>query len=953
MIKFHYNYVYCELINIMESQKYAIVDLETTGHSPVNGDRMIQIAVVIMRDWCIERTFTSFINPGQSIPLFVQDLTNITNIDVQDALPFEAHADMIYELIQDAVFVAHNADFDLSFLQSEFNRAGLPKWKGKKIDTVELSKIVFPTSLSYKLGDLAAELGIPLDNAHRADSDAKATALLLKKCWEELVTLPLMTIEQLHKKSFQLKSNLSHLFFEALQKKRNLVSTDENMIFYRKLAIKRKPEVKNENCSLQYPFTVSEKIALFQTTIPNFEKRPQQFQMMDATWNGLNIKNEIMIEASTGIGKTIGYLLPSVIYAKQNRCKVCISTYTSHLLEQLLSEEIPKIEKTLGSSVNVTLLKGMHNYVDVVQFEQLMKFIDFSYDETLTILQVIVWLTKTETGDLNEINVSGGGQLFIDKIRKNPDYRAQSSSPFDFYKRAIEESENADIIITNHSMLLADIERREPIFQHIKGWVIDEAHQFIQAAIGRNESIFSYTKWKYVFGQIGLSTDNQLFADFHRVALKKQLVSKQVLKQLEKKFIEITKAFDEVMQLIIWEMKQNSQTSKNFTKHTSFLQELNLNQSLIKYVLKEMQQWIDLAEDAVRQFMQDVEEIAPEHLVILEQWKYWVREFKLKAIEWEEIFLQGTVTSSTWIEIDRRNIPGSIQVYKKPVHVKEHIQKLFDPIRNKQGIIWTSGTLTVPKNERFIANQLGIGGDVPILELRAHSSYYKGAKAYIVNDMPDIQSVSQHEYIETISLAITQIVRSTEGRSFVLFTSQDMLKKTVDLIQESELLNDYLLFAQGVTGGSRMRLLKSFQKFNHSVLFGTNSFWEGVDVPGDGLSSVIIVRLPFSSPDEPSFKAKSMDIQAQGRNAFTELSLPEAILRFKQGFGRLIRSSKDKGIFVVLDKRIETKSYGKEFINALPQISINKLPLQDMVLEIEHWYNNNYEERKQVDNYDE
>lgn len=139
---------------MMESQKYAIVDLETTGHSPANGDRMIQIAIVIMKDWEIERTYTKFIDPGKAIPSFIQDLTHITDKDVKDALPFEAHADYIYEPLADCVFVAHNADFDLSFLQAEFKRAGLPKWQGKKMDTVELAKILFPMSLSFKLGDL-------------------------------------------------------------------------------------------------------------------------------------------------------------------------------------------------------------------------------------------------------------------------------------------------------------------------------------------------------------------------------------------------------------------------------------------------------------------------------------------------------------------------------------------------------------------------------------------------------------------------------------------------------------------------------------------------------------------------------------------------------------------------------------------------------------------------------
>ncbi|SOC19890.1 ATP-dependent DNA helicase DinG [Ureibacillus xyleni] len=938
---------------MMESQKFAIVDLETTGHSPASGDRMIQIAIVIMKDWCIEKTFTSFIHPGKPIPLFIQDLTNITDADVADALPFEAHANEIYELLQDAIFVAHNTDFDLSFLQSEFLRAGLPKWRGKKIDTVELSKILFPTSISYKLGDLAADLDIPLDNAHRADDDAKACAYLLKKCWEELLSLPLTTLEQLHKKSFQLKTNISQLLFDALQIKRKTVSEESENVYFNQLALKKRPSKMQDNQdSLLFPSTAEEKIALFQQQIQSFEERPGQFQMMDAIWENLNKKTELMIEASTGIGKTIGYLLPSVIYAKQNHKKICISTYTTHLLEQLLASELPKVEKILGCKVNVTLLKGKQNYVDVAKFEQLMNMRDLSYDETLTILQVLVWLSKTNTGDLTELNVSGGGQLFIDKIRKNNENQKQQQQVFDFYERAIQESEEADLIITNHAMLLADLVRNEPIFDSIDGWIIDEAHQFIQAAVNRDESIFTFTNWKYVFGQIGLSTDQQLFTAFQTIALKNQRVPLQLFHQLERKYMRLVNLFDKAMQEIVFQMKGLKPKVKGETKQNAFLSELVLDQGLMKSVSHAMQNWIELAERMVEIYKADIEQIATQHKIVVEQWEYWIREYKIKVAEWDEVFLQQSTDYTSWIEIDLRNLPGSIRVIKKPIDITTKIQQLFNPIREKVAVIWTSGSLSVPNNERFIADQLGIKSSVPLLTLQAPSHYYKGAQTYIVTDMPDIQAVSQTDFIESVALAVTRIVRATNGRCFVLFTSQDMLRKTVELIQESELLSEYMLFAQGVTNGSRMRLLKSFQKFSHSVLFGTNSFWEGVDVPGDSLSSVIIVRLPFSSPDEPTFKAKSLMIQQQGRNAFTELSLPEAILRFKQGFGRLIRSSQDKGVFIVLDRRIETKSYGVEFLKSLPEISIHKLPLQDMVLEIEHWYNNKDEERKQVDEND-
>ncbi|MFC7685100.1 ATP-dependent DNA helicase DinG [Ureibacillus sp. GCM10028918] len=934
---------------MMESQKYAIVDIETTGHSQANGDRMIQIAIVIMEDWCIKKTFTSFIHPGKSIPLFIQDLTNITDIDVQDALPFEAHADYIYELLQDAVFVAHNTDFDLSFLQGEFKRVGLPNWNGKKIDTVELAKILFPSSLSYKLGDLASELNIPLNNAHRADDDAKACALLLKECWGNLLSLPQVTLEQLHKKSFRLKSNISQLFFEALQIQRNKVSKEDGFVYYNKLAL-RKPAkgAKDLQEGMLYPHTTKEKVELFTRAMDRFEERKQQFEMMDVIWENLNNKSEIMIEASTGIGKTIGYLLPSILYAKQNNRKVCISTYTTNVLEQLLSSEIPKVEKIIGRPINVTLLKGKKNYVDVTLFEQLMKSQDLSYDETLTVLQVLVWLSKTETGDLSELNCSGGGQLFIDKIRKNGE-SSEKKQAFDYYELAIQESVDADLIITNHSMLLADLVRHEPIFEEIDGWIIDEAHQFVQAAEQRDQAIFTFTNWKYIFGRIGLSSDQELFSTFQKIAVKKQKIPLKTFHQLEKVFIQMVDLFDKSMQDIVSQMKLSASHSRSNPKRVAFFDELTLNRDLFVDFSKSMQHWIDLAEQMSILFKKDIEQVAPEHKLILEQWDFFVREYKMKASEWDGIFIGTDQDYTTWIEIDQRNIPGSIRVLKKPITISSTIERLFTPIREKSAVIWTSGTLTVPNNERYIAKQLGIKEDVPLKMLQAPKQYYQGAKAFIVNDMPDIQSVSQSDYIESVALAITQIVRSTEGRCFVLFTSQDMLRKTVELIQESELLDDYMIFAQGVTNGSRIRLLKAFQKFSHSVLFGTNSFWEGVDVPGDGLSSVVVVRLPFSAPEEPTFKAKSAVLQQQGKNAFSELSLPEAILRFKQGFGRLIRSSEDKGVFVVLDRRIETKSYGAEFLRALPQIYVNKLPLQDMVLEVEHWYNNKDEDRKQVD----
>lgn len=923
-----------------ESQKYAIVDIETTGHSPASGDRMIQIAIVIMQDWQVVKKYATFIHPGKPIPLFIQDLTNITDEDVKDAMPFEERADYIYELLQDTVFVAHNTDFDLSFLQAEFKRAGLPKWQGKKIDTVELSKILFPMSLSYKLGDLASDLKIPLESAHRADEDALATAYLLKHCWQELLSLPLATLEQLHKRSFRLRTNLAQLFFDALLEKRAKTLDENEHVYFHKLAIRKMaPTPKTQDEPLDYPETSEKKIALLQKGLANFEERPEQFQMMDSIWRTLNAKNEHVIEASTGIGKTMGYLVPAIFYAKKTGKKVGISSYTAHLLDQLLQNEIPLLEQALGQPLKIALLKGMNHYIDVEKFDQLLKAPDDSYDETFTLLQTLVWLAKTETGDLNELNVSGGGQLLIDKIRKTE--LPKTTMPlYDFYSRAIQNSRQADIIVTNHAMLLSDLVRHEQIFDDLGGWIIDEAHQFIQAAISQDEKIFTYMNWKYLFGQIGLYEDEQLFYQVRRAALKKHLISMQTLQQMEKRFMQMVQRFDEAIATLYQHVKLADINQPKGQKLALFISELNLPTEVFVKVSTAIQHWIDAAQQISEQFTSGVEELAPEHIFLIEQWNYLVREFTMKLAEWDEVFLKQDEHYSCWLELDRRSVPGSIRLFKKPINVTQTITKLFHSIRQKAAVIWTSGTLTVPDNERFIANQLGIDTSIAIEKLHAPTSYYDGAEVYIVTDMPDIQAVSQSDYIEEVAHAVTNAVRMTEGRSFVLFTSQDMLRKTVELIHESELLSDYMIFAQGVTAGSRMRLLKSFQKFNHSVLFGTNSFWEGVDVPGDGLASVIVVRLPFSSPEEPTFKARAQFISQQGRNSFSELALPEAILRFKQGFGRLIRSSHDKGVFIVLDRRIETKSYGQQFIQSLPPISVQKLPLDSMVQQLGNWYNN-------------
>ncbi|CAM3055639.1 ATP-dependent DNA helicase DinG [Filibacter tadaridae] len=924
----------------MDTKTYAVVDLETTGHSPVKGDRIIQIAIVFIKNGLIGEKYVRFVNPGQRIPAFIRQLTSISDEEVKDAPFFEEIADKVSNLLEDTVFIAHNTDFDLPFLQSEFARCGISKWTGKKIDTVEFSKIMFPTSASYRLQDITEELGIPLNAAHRADDDAEATAALFLACLRKMHTLSEDTLNLLHRRSFRLKTDLAMLFYECLKEKRKK-TVASGLSTFRGIPYQQVGTVtSNQGMHLPYPSSESLKTTVLKRGYPDFERRESQYGFMDTVWEALTTKTEAVAEVPTGIGKTIAYLLPAAIHSTTKGKPVVISTYTNHLADKIIDEELAKLRVMLGQEITATVIKGKDRYISLGKFEELLRIVDESYDESFTIMQVLVWLTQTTTGDLDELNVSGGGQLFIERIRKRSSKLAPDEQIADYHNRLLDTSKNSNLIITNHSMLLSDMNREKMIFTSLAGLIIDEAHQFVQTASRMNETVFSYTNWKYVMGQLGSDADGQLLQQIFAIANRlgtSTVYDRDRLIAAYTKFVEL---FDwSINQLTSFHPKIGTKQQGN--RSVFPLSELNYERNYFADVATAMFDYIDKAEIVTMGTTVHLSNMTLKEQALLSEWAFWVKEIKIKAGEWVELFLDDNKEDFTvWIERDKRSIPGSLTVIKYPLDASIAIRKFIDRLKEEQtGIIWTSGTLSIPNNERFIPQMLGIDESVPLLTFHAPAHFYSGAEIFIVENMPDIQQVPQSDYIEAVAHAVIQAAMATGGRMFVLFTSQDMLRKTYDLIVESEQLEEYALFAQGISSGSRIKLLKSFRQFNNAVLFGTNSFWEGVDVPGETLTTVIVVRLPFSSPEEPVFKAKAAKMTGKGVNPFTEYALPEAVMRLRQGFGRLIRSSADKGFFIILDRRIETKSYGSSFLESLPNVPIKKVSLEHMVNELENCYN--------------
>ncbi|PIC81209.1 ATP-dependent helicase DinG [Sporosarcina sp. P18a] len=922
----------------MSTSKYAVVDLETTGHSPLNGDRIIQIAIVFIENNKIIDTYMRYVHPKRTIPPFIHQLTSIGDEEVKDAAPFEKIAQEVADLLTGCIFVAHNTDFDVSFLQKELVRCGMSKWHGKTIDTVELAKIMYPTLPGYRLQDIAESLNISLKQAHRADDDAEATALFLLKAIEKINTLPKETLNRMHERSFAMKSDVSTLFYEALKQARGKETSSDYALFRGIPYLKSTPTPASWPQPIEFPIDNMAKERVMQKIHPSYHVRESQAHLMDLTWQAFVEKKQIAVEIPTGVGKTIGYLVPALIRAYEMKQPVVISTYTNHLVDTL-AEEVQKLEKALQMTIPTTVVKGMANYISMGKFEELLHFNDEVYDDSITIMQLLVWLTETTTGDLDEVNVSGGGQLFIDRIRKRSMRVKKDERVADFYTHTVKNCQESMVILTNHSMLVNDQQRYDPLFHSISGLVIDEAHQMNQAAIRTHQQVFSYTKWKYVMSQLNGLSSCQLLFDIQDILRRFHFNHKMSTERLQYSFNEFMFAFDESMLVLVNSNSTND--NKSTTRTVKPLSKRLRTNEIFDKVLRKMNEYISVTENYAMPIQNLSNELTLHEQAALSEWYYWINEMKIKAGEWIELFLEKPNTSTTiWMEKDSRSLPGSLQIKKSPVNGSEVIRDFIGTFEGEAGIVWTSGTLTAGQQDRFVLDQAGLPSSVPLYTFDAPANFYEGAHTLIVEDMPDIQQVSNEEYIEAVADALIQTAVAIEGRVFALFLSHDMLKKTHQAVMDSESLQEeYMLIAQGVSSGSRHKLLKTFKQQKKAVLFGTTSFWEGVDVPGEQLSAVVIVRLPFTSPEEPLFKARTEALVADHKNAFTHLGLPEAILRFRQGFGRLIRSTDEQGFFIILDRRIDTKSYGKSFLQALPKSFVKKVSLEGLVNEIENCYN--------------
>ncbi len=933
--------------------KFLVVDFETTGNKPKDGDKIIQIGAVLIEDGEITSQFSTLINPGIPIPAFIQQLTQINDEMVKDAPTIEEIIPKLLPLLEGAAFVAHNVFFDLNFLQFALADCGYIPFSGSLIDTVELSRLLLPNQTGYKLSELSSELEVEHESPHQADSDALATAQIFLTLLDKLNRLPLLVIQRLAELTKSFASDISRLIHKLEQRRileGNIDGNAEGLEMYRQLAI-RLPMCQ-ENRRTVSPGLHFEEFVLglheqLPQEMPDFEWRPAQREMMMQIYDSFAGSRHLLVEAGTGTGKSLAYLVPAMYWARESGERVVISTHTIQLQEQLFARDLPLMEKVFESGVQTSILKGRNNYLCLRKYETSLFEASDNYDLQLSKGQILTWLTETETGDVEEVNLPSGGQHYWRQVQSDANSCLSNQCPWFsrcFYYSARRKAHDADVIITNHSLLFTDMKADQRILPSYRYAIIDEAHQFEEVASHHLGRTLHSAQLEGLFSELISDKGTGLLE-----RLQRECGATPIWDGLREDYAQIipfiTEAKDYARELFNLLYTYGIRTAKEGVEAGRRVQRYvpggwkDKSAETIQPAANYCIEWLSSIQKSMEKLYIGIQEDKESGIslrglatdlngMIKEVGKY-KQLIQLLLLEPDE----GSVY---WMEMDIRSNRRLVFLNMVPIDVAPLLQEQF--FAPKESVVLTSATLSVNKSFTYALDRIGLESEeVSTIQHLSPFDYRKQTFLCVPSDIPSLKTGEEGEFISRLTESLVELARVTEGRMLVLFTSYQMLRRVHEPLREVLAADGFTVLGHGTDSSSRSKLTKLFKNTPKSILLGTSSFWEGVDIPGDALSCLAIVRLPFWPPNHPVVEARSEQIKERKGNPFMELSVPQAVIRFKQGFGRLVRTQRDKGIVIVFDRRIVDSRYGKYFLNSLPDTPLYQRPMKELLPLIGKW----------------
>ena len=667
----------------------------------------------------------------------------------------------------------------------------------------------------------------------------------------------------------------------------------------------------------------------------SFEERPVQVELLQNIVKAFNENKIAVFEAGTGVGKSYSYLIPSALWALTNNEKVIISTGTINLQQQLCKKDLPAVEKIIGKKIKFVLMKGRQNYVCMRRLTDVSSILELFEGETEELKRIAEWAHNSDTGSKSELTFMPSENTWS-KINSESDACMGKKCPFFgqcFVMKIRKEAAAANLIIVNHHLLFADIESRLggagyedaavlPPYRHI---IFDEAHGIENAAT----SFFSESVNRFKLNKL----INQMYR--HRKNSESgHLCSLAILSSNEEKAGEAYEVTNKIkLAMTNVEIASKDLLQNEYTMRLYEATARNFGPLLV--AIGELARALGSFAGIVRFVMEGVDEDdreAPcyyESKIILrhlEDYVVLLKNFSVWDEKKEDVF---------WIQ-KRRLPPDMVRdagdaeyviLTQTPLDISHLMNEgVFEPM---ESVICTSATLKTGRDFSYWMRRTGVSfaGEERIIkgEFPSPFPYNKNMLFAVPSDAPLPDNIEFQQWVE---MALPRLIQAAAGRTLVLFTSYESLKSAHRTVVASMRGFSGRIMKQG--DDDNAKLLDAFKKENESVLFATDSFWQGVDIPGESLSQVIIVKLPFTVPNDPVFVARAEAIEKRGGSSFMELSVPEAVIKFRQGIGRLIRRSDDKGVVVVLDRRIYEKRYGSIFISSMPECKKAYEPISEL-----------------------